>query len=227
MHLGRLARNGRTELSPRMNEQDCKVSNCGRKAYSAGLCNPHAHRLRRYGDPTYRPPVNDLSHVDTTLYGAWSSMKARCYNPNVPSYRDYGAKGVWVCVAWKASYSNFIEDIGSRPERGLTLDRTNNQGGYTCGHCADCLANGWPSNVAWATRLQQSRNSTAVTWLEHEGKRLTITEWTKERGLGKSMISDRLARGWSVAEALDTPKVRDKRYLKPGPQHLRRRSGDA
>jgi hypothetical protein len=132
-------------------------------------------------------------------------MLNRCYNVNVKSYSNYGAKGRWVCKAWRESYISFINDIGHKPSAGMSLDRIDNDGGYTCGHCDECVLNAWPSNVRWATRREQSLNSTSVTWLECNGERYTISDWTRKMGLGRSTISDRLARGWRVEEAINTP----------------------
>ncbi len=88
-------------------------------------------------------------HRNHPLYGTWSNMMSRCYNPNVKSYRDYGARGIVVCERWKDP-RNFIEDIelliGPRPP-GMTLDRRNNDGPYVW----------W--NVRWADRVTQARNS--------------------------------------------------------------------
>lgn len=41
------------------------------------------------------------------LYRTWSNMKSRCYNPNVRSYADYGAKGITICDEWLNSYESF------------------------------------------------------------------------------------------------------------------------
>jgi hypothetical protein len=83
------------------------------------------------------------------LYGTWSNMMSRCYNPNVKSYRDYGARGITVCERWH-NPQLFIEDIerliGPRPP-GMTLDRIRNNEGYG------------PGNVCWNDRRGQVRNS--------------------------------------------------------------------
>lgn len=50
------------------------------------------------------------------LYGVWKDMMARCYNPNVEKYKDYGGRGIVVCERWQ-SVENFIADIGARPEK--------------------------------------------------------------------------------------------------------------
>lgn len=44
----------------------------------------------------------------------------------------------------------------------------------------------------------------AETKLEHDGKRLTISQWSKETGLSAGTIRDRLKTGWGVDKALTT-----------------------
>ena len=73
-------------------------------------------------------------------------MRQRCYNPNNDSYPWYGAKGITVCERWH-SFSNFLEDMGDRPE-GHTLDRINSEQDYS------------PSNCRWSTVSDQLRNRT-------------------------------------------------------------------
>jgi len=77
-------------------------------------------------------------------YGIWRAMLARCRNPNVPQFKDYGGRGIRVCERWQ-KFTNFFEDMGARPPN-MTLDRINNDGNYE------------PSNCRWATRAQQQAN---------------------------------------------------------------------
>ena len=55
-------------------------------------------------------------------YTAWISMKQRCTNPNVKSYKDYGERNIVVCDEWKESFMAFYNDMGARPDGG-TLER--------------------------------------------------------------------------------------------------------
>jgi hypothetical protein len=78
------------------------------------------------------------------VYKTWIAMKARCFNEQDPSFKDYGAKGIIVCTRW-LQFENFIEDMG-QPPKGLSLDREDNTLGYNKDNCR------------WATNKEQIRN---------------------------------------------------------------------
>jgi hypothetical protein len=83
------------------------------------------------------------------LYVTWSGMMNRCFNPKQLAYRNYGGRGITVCLAWRyfGTFAAEIEQlIGLKPDPKLTLDRVNNDGNYE------------PGNVRWATRKEQQAN---------------------------------------------------------------------
>jgi hypothetical protein len=67
-------------------------------------------------------------------YRSWQAMKARTTNPNDPSFRIYGGRGITVAPEWLNSFEAFYRDLGPRPP-GTTLDRIDNSDGY---HKANC-----------------------------------------------------------------------------------------
>jgi hypothetical protein len=77
-------------------------------------------------------------------YRVWRSMHQRCSNPKHIRYQRYGGRGITVCDRW-GSFENFLADMGPRPT-GLTLERKNNDQGYS------------PDNCKWATWSEQNRN---------------------------------------------------------------------
>lgn len=117
-------------------------------------------------------------------------MKGRCRNPNNMSFRDYGARGINFDPRWE-SFVEFLKDMGAAPS-GMTLERVNNEGGYSRENCR------------WATRTEQNRNKRNNYFIECGGRRLTITEWSRERGIGRVTLLRRLQRGVPPEIALST-----------------------
>ena len=124
----------------------------------------------------------------TTTFNIWATMKARCLNANKDSYHRYGGRGISVCDRW-LSFENFLEDMGERPE-DMSIERLDNDGNYE------------PSNCKWVTNHEQSRNKANNRWLEYQGERLILTDWSEKTGLSKQVIHRRLKAGWSVADTL-------------------------
>ena len=85
----------------------------------------------------------------TVLYSIWKNIKKRCGNPNDPSYRYYGGRGISLCNEW-LDFAEFRLDVGDRPTPKHTIDRINNNGDY----CKE--------NVRWSTRLEQRLNQRVV-----------------------------------------------------------------
>lgn len=82
-------------------------------------------------------------------YYVWVEMRQRCSNPDNPSYKYYGAKGVTVCERWQTSYPNFRSDMGERPY-GFTLERLDTCGNYE------------PRNCVWASWKTQANNKRKI-----------------------------------------------------------------
>lgn len=135
-------------------------------------------------------------------YESWSRMKQRCNNQKDPSYCEYGGSGIVVCDEWNNSFESFLRDMGERPN-GCSIDRYPNLNG-----------NYEPGNCRWATPKEQGRNRRDNALLEHDGRTMTIVEWSEVTGIKACTISRRLHSCWTVAEALTTP-AGQKRKPKP------------
>ena len=136
---------------------------------------------------------NKTTHgmCDTPTYSTWASMIQRCANSKSHGYEHYGGKGIKVCDKWK-TFSGFLSDMGVRPE-GMSLDRVNGNCDYEVNNCR------------WATNIQQANNMSSNRFIEYNGKRLTVSQWTRELGGMPSMVASRLKNGWDEIRAVSTP----------------------
>ncbi|GEM_PF-1070197 len=136
----------------------------------------HGHALRGDTSPEY--------HI-------WRSMWARCTNSNVPSYKNYGGRGITVAPRWE-NFENFLKDMGPRPD-DTRLGRENIDKGYT------------PQNCRWVSLAESMNNRTDSKFVKHKGKERTLAQWSDVLGIKRSTLWHRLAKGWSVEEAFAPP----------------------
>jgi hypothetical protein len=101
----------------------------------------------------------------TEMHKIWIGMNCRCANSNDLRFPRYGGRGIKVCARWRKSFVSFLRDVGPRPSKQHSLDRIDNNGNYE------------PSNVRWATRVVQARNSSkAKQIVTQNGESLCLVE---------------------------------------------------
>jgi len=100
---------------------------------------------------------------NTRLYTIWSSMIQRCENPKHKSYAVYGGRGITVYPQWKEFNSFFSWAMSSGYQDSLTIDRENNELGYS------------PENCRWATLITQANNRRTNVNISFKGKVKTIS----------------------------------------------------
>lgn len=145
----------------------------------------------------------------TALYKVYCAMRSRCYVPNTKYFAAYGGRGITICSYLLESFEHFYAMMGDRPTAKHTIDRTDNDGGYWCGKCTECIANGRPTNLRWATRTEQSQNRRINRRLTLDGKTLPITAWARLYNINVKTLDHRLKR-MSLRDALEQP-VRPRR----------------
>ena len=81
------------------------------------------------------------------FYQTWYGMLQRCTNLEHRSYKWYGARGITVCEEWQ-DVTNFVAWAESTHPNmeGYTLDRINNDKGYS------------PENCTWSDKTTQAIN---------------------------------------------------------------------
>lgn len=129
----------------------------------------------------------------TREFTIWQMMLQRCNNKNHVSYPSYGGRGILVCPEWAESFPNFLSDMGAAPTKSHTLDRINNELGYS------------KENCAWKTPLEQGKNKRNNRLITANNQTLHLKEWARILGTGKSTITNRLNRGMSEHDAINAP----------------------
>jgi len=165
---------------------------CGKEidARPAKLASGHTRSCGclRAGPTSRRACKHGLSR--SPEYHAWAQMIARCHRHGHPESGNYGERGISVCERWRTGFEAFYADMGPRPSPYHSLDRIDNNAGYS------------PENCRWATRKEQNRNTRYNVLLSYEGRTLCLAAWAEERGISAGALWWRLHRDWPLARAL-------------------------
>ncbi len=95
--------------------------------------------------------------TDHPLRAIRKAMLHRCYNESNRFYKNYGGRGITVCEEWKNSLESFYEwAMSSGWEKGLSIDRKDNEGNYN------------PENCEWITISKNSSKNCILGKLRQE-----------------------------------------------------------
>jgi hypothetical protein len=139
------------------------------------------------------------THGKSTVaeYKVYQGIQQRCYNPKNKAYYNYGGRGIRVCARWLEpngqGFINFLADMGPRLGSGYTIERKDNEMGYS------------PENCVWADWYTQHSNRRNNVKVEIDGKVDTISNWARYFGFRDHTFRCRLERGWTPQEAAYTP----------------------
>lgn len=125
------------------------------------------------------------SNERRALKDVWRMMLKRCENPACNSYHNYGARGIKVCPEWHSQAAFRDWAIHNGYQKGLDLDRVDNNGNYE------------PSNCRWVTRAENMNNTRKTIFLEYQGQLLPIADIAKLIGVTKGCLYQRLTAGVS------------------------------
>lgn len=131
-------------------------------------------------------------------YATWSDMRKRCSSETHQAYKDYGARGISVCERW-SKFENFLADMGPRPTPDHSIDRIENDKGYS------------PENCKWSTKEEQANNRRMTRKYTIQGRTMSLSGWAKEHGLNVFTVRSRLWLGWTIESALDPTNYRPRR----------------
>lgn len=133
-------------------------------------------------------------------YRAWNGMLLRCHNPKNNGFANYGGRGIKVCKRWFL-FANFLKDMGTRPSPGHSLDRGDNNRGYS------------KQNCRWATRSEQQSNRRNTAFVEYKGVMCSLADIARQSTLPTRLVYSRLyGSPMSVEDALTKPNAGRRRH---------------
>lgn len=135
---------------------------------------------------------------NTRIYREWAGMKARCYCKSHNKFPKYGGAGIVVCDEWKEFLPFYEWALKHGYSDGLTLDRINGNGNYE------------PDNCRWASYKVQNNNRNINVYVEINGEKKTVTEWSEVYNISPITVFSRIKNGWSPIDAITKKKMSDR-----------------
>ena len=124
-------------------------------------------------------------------YRTWKAMRWRC-SPKNPGRNRYFDRGISVCERWD-NFAHFLTDVGFRPEGDYSLDRIDNNRGYS------------PDNCRWATRIQQTNNTGRTNYYDDGIIHIALMDIARMTNIHPETIRVRIKKGWSIERVMAKP----------------------
>lgn len=134
------------------------------------------------------------------FYNVWVAMKARCDIPTNKSYKNYGARGIGYSRKW-VTFEGFLEDMYENYKPWLSLDRIDNNKGYS------------KENCRWADAATQASNTRRNKYVEYQNEKLTVSQLARKFNMKPQTLNHRLKNGWDIEKALKTEIAKPNRNL--------------
>ena len=142
------------------------------------------------------------------LYHVWTNMMSRCYVATNKRYKNYGEKGITVCKEWH-NIENFIEDMDDSYQLGLSIDRIDNNKGYSKDNCR------------WTTRKIQSRNTRVLMSSNKSGYRGVHWHKTSKKWISQITVSSKTIYIGSFHTAINGAVAYDKYIIDNNLEHTK------
>lgn len=127
------------------------------------------------------------------LYDVFRQMHQRCENSASKDYPLYGARGISVCDEWSSIHAFFAWAVASGYRQGLTIERRDNNRGYSADNCT------------WIPNERQAHNTRRLILITHNGVTKHASQWARDLGVGIRTIIARKRYGWDDARIIETP----------------------
>ena len=128
------------------------------------------------------------------LYSVWKDMVRRCYTVTYKEYFNYGYRGIYIVDEWYTP--GVLNNPGFRAffkwatengyQKGLEIDRINNDGPYG------------PDNCRWSTKKDNINNRRVTRYLLINNKVYAQRDAERLAGWEKRTIYSRLQKGYTI-----------------------------
>lgn len=127
------------------------------------------------------------------LYLTWVNMRRRCTEKETKDSYRYIDRGISFSEDW-LSFDSFYRDMASTYKKGLSLDRIENDKGYSLENCR------------WATPKEQANNTGRNRRITIDGVTKTLSQWIDSVDIKSSTVRQRFyGMGWTIEKSLYTP----------------------
>ena len=130
---------------------------------------------------------------DQRLLAVWRSMMFRCESPKSNRYHIYGGRGIKVCDEWHDIDVFTDWALANGYQHGLTIDRIDVDGMYC------------PENCRFVSKKEQANNKRTNVFLEYNGERKTIADWSRATGIPYGTLMYRVRKHWRPEDILTIP----------------------
>ena len=119
-------------------------------------------------------------------------MKTRCYSKSSIDYKNYGLRGITICGEWFNDRESFFKwAISNGYEKGLTIERINNNKGYS------------PNNCVFKNRVIQCNNKRNNHIIEYNGEKPTMIEFCRKHNLSYIIFQQRInVLNWTIDRSM-------------------------
>lgn len=124
--------------------------------------------------------------TQSRTYRIWANMLSRTNQKHIRAV-DYADRGIGVCESWK-KFDQFLADMGECPSDQHSIDRINNDLGYS------------QENCRWATQIEQANNTRANNTVSLNGDTKSLAQWSRETGINYSTLRNRVNRSKMAAD---------------------------
>lgn len=129
------------------------------------------------------------------IYNVYRSMVQRCTDETHWLYHRYGGRGITICEEWARDITSFYYwSLSAGYKNGLTIERKNNNKGYS------------PSNCKFVTLRENLNNTSKTIFLNINGKKISLQNACREHKINQEVVYQRIKKlKWSDEKAIKTP----------------------